>query len=827
MRKICERITASVCAVALTVTLCAPLGSAHAQLAVPDKVLISDERLARPSADIAVSVPQLSHAAGQSDDTFVIAPQYTAISDNIGLDGDTAELPSSFDLRSEGGITSVKNQSGHGTCWAHSSAASAETSVLTAVPDVDLSELHTAYYAYYGEDQVDPGTDDTNEILGKGGSRDLSVHLWSQWIGPVYESRLPYKNDDFFDEKSAVDELKYVSDFHLENAYMFDFDSDRSNMDEVNALVKQFVYGGNAVDVAFYSNTANCYNTEYYSTNSNKKPRFANHAVTIAGWDDDFPSEHFTIQPEGDGAWLIKNSWGSAAGDEGYMWISYYDRSLTEFTVYELGDKDNYEDIYLYDTYIPVQSVSASDDASTVEPSYMANIFTAESDEQIEAVSTYINNPDTEYEIVIYTGLTDGCDPASGTASSVTKGVSSLTGYITIELDDSVAVADGEQFAVAVKLYCEDDPFTIPLETCIGVEDSETGDITEISSYTTYDRIVANTGENESFYSSDGVEWNDISKENYRYTDEEKAQLLEAFTEQIYDGIEPEDTKEMQNAAKLVEYYTELFSTGDIVVIMGNISLRAFTNPVNTVHFSHISGEIPLNERIELSAGGGKAVYYSVNGGEYQLYTEPIAITEDIIVKATVDNEHYSSREYSPATAQLMELSYDTLLSANPHLISAEKISLSEYVIKVAADTETLKLYPVSGAEITLDGQQIDNYSLTQTIGVKYGLTVLIMELKQENALDNTVKVKIIRAADGDYEMGDANGSGVVDGIDASLVLTHYALLSTGKEGIVVNELLAYADYDENGVVDGRDASMILSYYAQQSVSSVSSQKEG
>jgi cathepsin L len=36
-----------------------------------------------------------------------------------------------------------------------------------------------------------------------------------------------------------------------------------------------------------------------------------NHAVTIMGWDDSKQ------------AWLVKNSWGTMWGEQGYMWIRY------------------------------------------------------------------------------------------------------------------------------------------------------------------------------------------------------------------------------------------------------------------------------------------------------------------------------------------------------------------------------------------------------------------------------------------------------------------------------------------------------------------------
>ena len=54
------------------------------------------------------------------------------------------------------------------------------------------------------------------------------------------------------------------------------------------------------------------------------------HSVSLIGWDDSYSASNFLITPPGDGAWIIKNSWGTDYGDKGYYYISYYDKTLPQ-----------------------------------------------------------------------------------------------------------------------------------------------------------------------------------------------------------------------------------------------------------------------------------------------------------------------------------------------------------------------------------------------------------------------------------------------------------------------------------------------------------------
>lgn len=716
------------------------------------ETVLPQERSARPSySGIAFSAPDLKRSIGGDMSEVLPMAQYTPLTVSAAAEN---SFPSAYDMREHGAVTSVKNQSGHGTCWAHSSAAAAETDIVRRMPDVDLSELHTAYYSYGGLGQIEPPSDDIDEILDYGGNSSIVVNLWSQWIGPEFESVMPYDSLDSLKDPFDVVVGKGSGVFHLENAVLLDYDTDRTNMDQVNAVIKQSVMDGKGVDVTFCSDSEKYFNGVYGTTNCNKKPRFANHAAMIAGWDDNYPAENFNVRPEGNGAWLAKNSWGSAYGNDGYIWISYYDKSLNEFTTYEMGDKENYQYNFQHDSYIPVQTMAAAeDDADLAEgtPSYMANVFKNDWQCQIEAVSTYFMNPSTDYEVTVYSGLQDPADPSSGTPSSVTKGHSDLTGYFTIPLDEAVPVGGDEFFSVVVKISSAESAFVVPLETVLIAKDRETGEIENIGSYTTYDGICLYTGENESFFSPDGNEWSSSDAGNYDYSEEEKEELLQIFSEELYAGLEEEDVEEKERADRQMAHYTELFEHSDVSIIMGNISLKAFGNPVDTVHFSHPSGAVPLNECIELTASGvGKILYHTTdeNGMSKEFeYTEPIPVKKDEVLVAHTPESGWSKRNYHPAKAEFFSFGYDvTPEYYSPKLSYAEKISASEYHIELPTANDKVRFFPVSDCDITYNGETVFNYQMTEQFDIPLGETVFEFELKKENALDNTVTVVVSRS---------------------------------------------------------------------------------
>ncbi|MDE6589430.1 MAG: hypothetical protein K2K53_03600, partial [Oscillospiraceae bacterium] len=175
-----------------------------------------------------------------------------------------------------------------------------------------------------------------------------------------------------------------------------------------------------------------------------------NHEVEIAGWDDNYPKENFNkeYRPESDGAWLVKNSWGSGWGDGGYCWISYEDTNfpLYAFCIDGVEQYDHSETVYETD-----YTATGASNGYSRDRAYFARVFTAESEgEQLKAVRIMINQPsDVAVACVPKEALTD----ASYQFESIQELSVPYSGWYTISLDTPVPLDEiGREFAVVVEV---------------------------------------------------------------------------------------------------------------------------------------------------------------------------------------------------------------------------------------------------------------------------------------------------------------------------------------------------------------------------------------
>lgn len=400
--------------------------------------------------------------------------------------GRRASYPEKYDLRNVNGVsyvTPVKDQDPYNNCWAFSAIGSLESAYLKKTGTaLDLSEMHLSYYAF--KDPIG-FTSRTADVLQNGGFDNMSVATMARWTGPVLESSAPYSRIP------TGLSSNYPNRLHLQDAYFLSLQFFANQPQPTDDIRKELISSLGGISVAYYaSGGAKAYNPSTAAwCNLGVPSTSADHAVLAVGWDDTYSRENFNAssRPSRDGAWLIKNSWGTGWGQGGYFWLSYEDSSLGDGIVYVPEEVTNYNNIYSYDDLGWCYTVGYG------PTSWMANVFKANTSEELKAVSFYTPNVNAQYEISIYTNLADANNPVSGTrAVTSQKGTQIFAGYHTVRLNTPVQLTAGRTFSVVIKMTTPGYDTPLSIETAVGGYSDE-----------------ATVKKGESFFSPDGVTWID------------------------------------------------------------------------------------------------------------------------------------------------------------------------------------------------------------------------------------------------------------------------------------------------------------------------------
>ena len=331
-----------------------------------------------------------------------------------------------YDMRDYGLLTDVKDQKLEGNCWAFASIAALESCVIKANGTVlDLSESnmknliasYSDHGSYYSETNM-------------GGNFFTAAGYLASWLGPVYEEVDPYS--------SNVLSLISNASFHVQDVITLPRSSYTDNDPIKEAILK---YGAVVTGMAFDESFIASDNVSYYSYG--ESPR--NHAVTIVGWDDNYSKDLFSKTPAGDGAFIVRNSWGPTWGEDGYFYVSYYDENFAEinnpFDTYTflLNSTSHYDKNYQHEITMHNAFAFYSD---TI---YIKNIFVGESDELITAVSTYFGDP-VDYELTI----------TINNETKYTQNGTGSYGYHTLPLSKNIPIKEGDVFEIMFKLTTVD-----------------------------------------------------------------------------------------------------------------------------------------------------------------------------------------------------------------------------------------------------------------------------------------------------------------------------------------------------------------------------------
>ena len=398
----------------------------------------------------------------QLDEEYQIIPDVLS-NDNSSIDGmeiaKAATYPAAY--RTEN-LPAVRDQGIYGVCWSFSTISLIETNLIKknlASSDIDLSELHLVNYTYncvndpLGGLEGDVNKFDTSHgsVMQYGGNVEMAANSLLDWEGAVNEDVVPYTIDYIrqVENEQLDDSLAYGKDVaHVQNFYRVNITS----RDDVKKAVMD--YG--AVSISYFSDQSSDWSTDNYNSSTAAyycpNAYTSNHAVTIVGWDDDYSADNFATTPDGNGAWIVRNSWGSYYGKEGYFYLSYYDKSIyTVGYALEAELSNNYDNNYQYDGAMLYGYMGYGGSNK------YANIFEAKANqdgsENIKAVSFMTGrSTNLNYTVSIYTNLTDETNPESGTLAAQKSGITTYDGTYTVNLDSPVEINEGNKFSVVVEV---------------------------------------------------------------------------------------------------------------------------------------------------------------------------------------------------------------------------------------------------------------------------------------------------------------------------------------------------------------------------------------
>ena len=384
-----------------------------------------------------------------------------------------------FDLRDVNGknyTTSVKNQYQTGLCWAHATASSIESSYLMDNGnELNISELQMGYSTSY---QLSDGSnpyglkigDKAMDTVANGSNLYIVGNYLSQRRGAVTEktSGLALTDDNYktikdsssgklndvsFNEYNVNDVIFYTPDLHCD-----------SNNFAVLKAIKQMVasYGSVYAQINASTNKYLKISETEYQNNPNiyYGGPSADHAISIIGWDDNYSASNFENSyggiPKGNGAWIIKNSYGTEyyankdnklsptkdseytipvkMGDKGYYYVSYYDSQICK-AVMAVDNVTPTVDTNTYSYNKPIGSYLGISSGKKIL--LMSKYKKQKTDTEIlESFNIYTLG--TDDNVKIYYGTTTDFSKAT----LVAEGITEFEGYKNIKASKKLTVAD-------------------------------------------------------------------------------------------------------------------------------------------------------------------------------------------------------------------------------------------------------------------------------------------------------------------------------------------------------------------------------------------------
>ena len=369
------------------------------------------------------------------------------------------------------------------------------------------------------EKMVEKAINDTNPPFDAITTEEEAIAYFIEFFKPQAEARakrlvtytdqdnwsIPLKNADGTSNR-FVSSGFVLKDGNILPTYWKD--EPKTDNAEGVAAIKQELLNGHGVSISYWADQEGIYavsdeNKLDGDVSGDLFEQYAfefpgrDHCVCIVGWDDTYKKENFThskdmdgnalktadgtvlteeealevTTPPGDGAWIVKNSWGStkdAVPDDlgnivskvnngfiedgeysGYFYLSYYDKTIDNVETMEFSTNLAWDGAFKamqYD-YMPAASgllqVPPTEDVMST-----ANVFTADRDVQLKSVSTRTPETNMRVTFAIYKLNDDAANPTDGDLLYRTSQNFEYGGFHRLDVDRPLTFKEGDKFSV-------------------------------------------------------------------------------------------------------------------------------------------------------------------------------------------------------------------------------------------------------------------------------------------------------------------------------------------------------------------------------------------
>jgi len=383
-----------------------------------------DPRSAPPDKGFVPPTTDLSHLTGQRMPRVSLA------------------LASSFDWRTTGKVTPVKNQGNCGSCYAFAAVANIESRLLVEEGSTDdLSENSVKECNWYALNSLGGSCD---------GGNYTKVASWLSKQGTVLESCDGYDASDVACETTCPYQ-KTLLDWRIISG---------DAVPNTNVL-QSYIQAYGPVYTSLYAgpddNPTDPWGVEFGGYDGSYVLYYAgteepNHAVLIVGWDDSL------AHAGGTGAWIVKNSWGTSWGgtcgygtEGGYFTIAYGSASIGKYSsfMYDWQDYDDNGGIMYYDEGGWTTSYRSAPSSTTA---WGLSKFIPQDNTYITRVEFWTTDATADVDIYLYDDFDAGTGATSNLLHSEEDQAFNESGYHSVELSTPLAVTAGDDIIVKMKL---------------------------------------------------------------------------------------------------------------------------------------------------------------------------------------------------------------------------------------------------------------------------------------------------------------------------------------------------------------------------------------